>query len=174
MRFPFLLSWLLAAAPLLAPAQVVINEILNHAPDELDDLQFVELHNAGSQPVDLGGWAFTKGIKFTFAPGTRIDSHGFAVLCRNAARFREYYPVPVVGEFTSTISRKGERLELTDAAGKLVDTVKFRDRVPWPTGADGHSGSLERISPDAASDEPANWISSFSMLRRAPSSSRRL
>ncbi len=159
MHFRLLLG-LSLAVPWLASAQVVINEILYHAPDELDDLQFVELHNTGGQPVELGGWAFTTGIKFTFAPGTRINGHGFVVLCRNAARFKEFYPAPIGGEFTSTISRKGERLELTDAAGRLVDAVKFKDRAPWPTGADGHSGSLERISPGAASDEPANWISS--------------
>ncbi|MBL9174864.1 MAG: hypothetical protein JNL10_15105 [Verrucomicrobiales bacterium] len=45
-RLPGLL--LLIALPLRGGAQVVINEILYHAPDELDDLQYVELFNAGS------------------------------------------------------------------------------------------------------------------------------
>src|SRR5205807_747933 len=30
----------------------------------------------------------------------------------------------------------------------------------WPAGPDGHSSSLERISPNAPSDEPANWAGS--------------
>ena len=158
LRFFF---WLvLIAAPLLTQAQVVINEILFHAPDDLDDLQYLELYNTGSQAVDLSGWHFAKGIKFTFKEGTKVEAQGFVVICRNAARFREFYQASVAGEFSSRISHKGEHIELRDARGKVVDSVKFKDRAPWPTGTDGYSGSLERISPAAPSDEPANWISS--------------
>lgn len=159
---PARLLWvlLLATLPFRSGAQVVINEILYHAPDELDDLQYVELHNVGSEAVDLSGWSFTQGIQFQFPAGTRIASRGFVVVCRNTKRFAEFYPVPVAGEFQSQLRRKGERLELSNAAGKPVDSVKFSDRAPWPTGADGHSGSLERICPTAPGDDPSNWISS--------------
>ena len=139
---------------------VVINEIMYHAPDDLDDLQYVELHNAGDQPVDLGGWAIKKGVKFKFPSGTRIEPRGFLVICRSAERFKEFYKTPVGGVFDSTIRHKGERIELEDAAGTLVDAVKFKDGPPWPTGPDGYSGSLERISPDSAGDDAANWASS--------------
>ena len=86
------LLWVLVLACLspLAHARVVINEIMYHAPDDLDDLQYVELHNAGDQPVDLGGWAVKKGVKFKFPPGTRIEPRGFLVICRSAERFKEF------------------------------------------------------------------------------------
>ena len=73
------LLWVLLLACLspLAHARVVINEVMYHAPDDLDDLQYVELHNAGDQPVDLGGWAIKKGVKFKFPSGTRIEPRGF-------------------------------------------------------------------------------------------------
>ncbi|HRI11716.1 MAG TPA: CotH kinase family protein, partial [Verrucomicrobiota bacterium] len=118
------------------------------------------LYNVGSQPVDVGGWAFTKGIKFKFPAGTRVEGQGFLVVCRNADRFKRFYDVPVAGVFDSKISRKGERIELADATGKRVDAVAFGDKAPWPTGADGDSGSLERICPTAASDAAGNWIAS--------------
>ena len=35
-----------------ARADVVINEIFYHAPDDLDDLQFIELHNSGLDGLD--------------------------------------------------------------------------------------------------------------------------
>ena len=40
------------AAP--ARASVVINEILYHAPDDLDNVQFIELYNTGEAAVDFG------------------------------------------------------------------------------------------------------------------------
>jgi hypothetical protein len=34
---------------------VVINELLYNAPDDLDDVQWIELYNPSDQPADLGG-----------------------------------------------------------------------------------------------------------------------
>lgn len=143
-------------------ARVVINEIFYHAPDEIgDDLEYIELHNTDEEEeADIGGWAFTKGIQFKFPPNTVIATKGFVVLCRNRERFKEFYDTPVIGTFDSKLSNHGERIELSDARGRLVDRVKYEDAAPWPLGADGLSGSLERISPEAGGDNPANWASS--------------
>jgi hypothetical protein len=151
-----LLAWL----PPAAHARVVINEIFYHAPDDLEDLEYVELHNSGDQAVDLGGWAFTRGMRFTFPTGTRIEARGFLVVCRNRERFKEYYDAPIAGVFDWPLSNKGERIELSDASGKVVDVVRYSDSAPWPLGADGFSGSLERISPDANGEDSFNWASS--------------
>jgi hypothetical protein len=146
--------------PWAAPARVVINEIFYHAPDEIEDLEFIELFNSGEDAVDLSGWKFTKGIQFAFASGTRIEGKGFLVLCRNERRFKQYYPAPIAGTFDSRLSNHSKRLELSDARGRVVDTVKYQDIVPWPLGPDGLSGSLERICPESGGDNPANWASS--------------
>src|SRR4030095_1120507 len=108
---------LLVFSPAALEARVIINEIMYHAPGVLEDLQFVELHNSGSEAVDLSGWAFTKGIKLKFSAGTRLEAKDFLVVCRSAERFKEFYSAPVAGVFDSVISHKGERIELTDAAG---------------------------------------------------------
>lgn len=157
---PPLLLFLGLLAPADARARVVINEIFYHAPADIEDLEYLELHNSGDQAVDLGGWSFTKGIQFQFPAGTQIQGNGYLVLCRNKDRFKQYYDAPVAGVFEQHLKHKGERLELTDAAGKVADAVKFSDRAPWPMGPDGYSGSLERISPEAEGNDPANWISS--------------
>src|SRR6185436_9237552 len=47
-------------------SSVVINEIMYHPPGDREDLQFIELFNAGKTECDLSGWRFTKGAKFTF------------------------------------------------------------------------------------------------------------
>ncbi|MFM8357472.1 MAG: CotH kinase family protein [Verrucomicrobiota bacterium] len=155
-----LLAGIVVAAPLLAQAQVVINEIFYHGPGDLDRLQYVEIHNASPAAVDLAGWSFTRGLQFTFPAGSRLDPGGFAVVAQDADLFRKHYPAPLAGAFRSRLKRKGELLELRDAAGRRVDAVTFSDRAPWAAGADGHSGSLERISPAAAGDDPANWMAS--------------
>lgn len=141
-------------------AQVVINEVFYNAPEDIDDLEYIELHNASDTPADLSGWEFTKGIKFVFPSGATIPPQGFIVLCRDAARFAQYYRTPAAGTFKQTLSNDGETLELSDASGRVVDQLSYTDRAPWPLGADGESGSLERICPAASGAEPFNWASS--------------
>jgi hypothetical protein len=150
-------------------ARVVINEIMYHAPDDLNDLEYIELHNSGAQAADIGGWALDKGVKVKFPAGTQIPAKGFIVVARNANRLREFYGIQPNAVFTQKLKNNGERIELIDASGTVVDAVHYHDHAPWPKGADGHSGSLERIDPEASGDNPANWISSpLSTDRKRP------
>ena len=141
-------------------AKVVINEISYHPPEDNDALEFIELHNSGSEEVDLSGWKFTKGIKYEFAKGDRITANGFLVLARDKDAFKSIYGTEPSGLFKSSLKNSGENLELSDARGQRVDKVQFKDEAPWPLSADGESATLERISPEADSEEAMNWASS--------------
>ena len=69
------LALLAATAP--ARAAVVINEVLYHAPDDLDRLQYIELHNAGDKAVALGGWKLARGVKYAFPAKASIPAGGY-------------------------------------------------------------------------------------------------
>lgn len=152
----FFLLFLLA---LPARADVVVNEIMYHAPNDLDNLQFVELHNTGDKAVDLAGWKL-KGAKYDFPAGAKIEAGGFLVLCKNLKEFKKHYGLDAGGELTGKLSHSGERIELLDAAGKKIDSMKYGSRAPWPVSPDGSSPSLERICPTMPGDDPHNWAPS--------------
>ena len=162
----------LSCAPLSA-AGVVINEVMYHPPDDRDDLQYIELHNAGAAPADLSGWSLSKGMKFAFPAGTKLAPGGFTVVCRDRAAFTQQYgkAVPVSGEFSGKLKHGSQKIELADAAGSVVDGLKFSDHAPWPLSADGGSSSLERISPAAPGDSPDNWAASKLPAIKAPAGS---
>src|SRR4051812_23094086 len=162
---------LLAALFLLpsASARVVINEIMYHAPDDLEDLEYIELYNSGGEAADIAGWSLAKGVKVKFPAGTKIGPKGFLVVARNAARLSEFFGIQPAMVFSQKLKNDGERIELLDTGGMLIDVVHYRDRAPWPTGADGHSGSLERIDSESSGENPANWLSSpLSANRKKP------
>lgn len=152
----------LLAGSLVAAGPVVVNEIHYHPPDDQEALQWIELHNSGTTPVDLGGWKFSKGIELQFEAGTVLPPGGFGVLVRDRRAFQTRYgaEVPFLTEFKGRLKRGGERLELQDAAGKVADSVKFGDRAPWPLAPDGYGATLERIRAVDAGDEPGNWAPS--------------
>jgi hypothetical protein len=144
------------------PGPVVINEIMYHPPRDLEQLQYIEVYNAGKGERDLSGWSFSKGVKFVFPANTKLQPGGYLVVCRDWAALVERYGthVPVVGQFVGHLSHGGERLELSDQDRNVVDGVKYADSTPWPMAADGHSASLERICPFAPGEDASNWSAS--------------
>ena len=127
---------------------VVINEIFYNAPDDLDDVQWLELYNAGKQTVDLSSWTIDGGKLYTFADGTTIPANGYLVVALNPAAFEKSYGQPALGPLKRPLKRGSEKLELADANKKRVDKVRYKDRDPWPLSPDGYSSSLERNLPD--------------------------
>jgi hypothetical protein len=151
---------MLAVAPVTSSAGVVINEILYNAPDDLDDVQWIEFHNTSDQPADLSGWTLDDGKVYTFPAQTTVDAKGFIVVALNPDRFSQIYTDRAAGPLKRPLKRGSEKLQLKDGQGKLVDTVRYRDESPWPTSADGYSASLERICPWASGDIAENWVAS--------------
>ena len=119
-------------------ARVVINEVFYHAPDDVDDLEWIELHNTAADSVDVSAWSLSKGVKFKVPAGSVIPPGGFLVICKDVELFREFYDVPAVGGFTQSLSNKGEAIELLDASSQLVDAITYSDRAPWAVSADGY------------------------------------
>lgn len=144
----------------VAHARVVINEILYHPPDGAGDIEFVELHNPGPAPATLAGWKFSKGIQLTFPPGTTIDAGGYLVVAKNEAALQKTFNIRPAAKFEKALKNEGERIELVDATGQVVDSVRYHNKSPWPASANGLGASLERINPSAPGELAQNWAAS--------------
>ena len=109
---------LLAAAlvPLNISARVVINEVMYHAPDDLEDLEYIELYNSSAEAVDVSGWSLAKGVKVKFSPGTKIGPKGFVIVARNTARISENFGIQPLAVFAQKLKNDGERINHCAAA----------------------------------------------------------
>jgi hypothetical protein len=155
--------------PPLDLPQLAINEILyRHAPlpgadgtSESSDEEWIELFNAGSVPLDLGGWSFVDAVEFSFPEGTSVLPGGFLVVSGDAQAFAELHPgIAVLGDFKKKLGNSGERLALLDSCGNTVDEVSYRDGGRWPQWADGGGSSMELRDPRADNATPEAWGSS--------------
>ena len=61
------LALLIGTVLTASAGDIVINEIMYHPQSENIREQWIELHNTTGSAIDLSGWAFTKGISYTFA-----------------------------------------------------------------------------------------------------------
>src|SRR5687768_15604417 len=90
--FALLLALLGSISARAADTDIVINELMYHAPGEREDLQYIELFNRGRDAVDLSGWSFQKGVRFEF-PSVSLPAGNFLVVARDTNAFAGYYGV---------------------------------------------------------------------------------
>jgi hypothetical protein len=143
------------------PANLVITEIMYNPPEGgTDTLEFVEIYNNDANPVDLTNYTLS-GITYTF-PAVTLPVGGYYVVGVNASAFNTVYGFAADGIATGGLANGGEEVIIRNAAGVVVDSVRFDDNAPWPSGSaagqpDGGGSSL--VLCDAASDnaDGANW-----------------
>jgi len=144
----------------VAPGSVTFTEILNH-PAADEDLEWLEIYNPMVLDMDLSGWSLDGGVTHTFAEGTIMPAGGFLVVAADPALLDDETGfADAQGPYDGQLSNGGERIDLRNNSGRLIDTVEYGDDDPWPVQADGSGLSLAKIDPDAASDRAENWTAS--------------
>lgn len=130
-----------------------------------DDYEFVELQNlSGTRELDLAGYSFTQGIRYTFG-ARRLAPLERVVLVRNRAAFENRYGTGprVAGEYghptdptqDSQLSNSGELLELRDPFGNRWLSVTYDD--VWYPLTDGAGRALELLDPQANLNLRTTW-----------------
>ena len=159
-----LTSALLAALTVNAcgDSVVVFNEVHYHPDTAEASREFIELHNQMAVDVDMSAWAITGGVNYTFPAGTAIPGRGYLVVAVSPAGLLAAYGVTgALGPWTGRLSNSGEDLHLRDINGREMDQVIYGSDGKWSAGADGAGPSLTKVNPNAASDDPANWTTSW-------------
>ncbi|PYI84917.1 MAG: hypothetical protein DME26_12335 [Verrucomicrobia bacterium] len=158
---------------------IVISEIMYHPISENPLDEYIELFNRDASPVNLSGWRISHGVDFTF-PNVMIPAGGYLVVAPDVTTFKSKYTnvMNVVGNWAGTLSNSREDIDLDDARGNRVDSVRYADEGDWAIrrrGAPdyGHRGwgwfaehdglgkSAELINPVVSNNSGQNWASSL-------------
>ena len=154
-----------AGAPLEPRADgLKISEImynpLNMEAVSGNHLEFIELSNVGSRPIDLTHMRLTGGISYQFPAGARLNAGDALVLTSDAARFAQRYEFTPFDHYQGQLKNSGERVVLLDAFDEEIFSVTYDDSEPWPEIADGQGYSLVLRDPaltPAVADDPSLW-----------------
>lgn len=130
---------------------------------DAQNLEFVELYNAGNAPMALAGFKLQDGITATF-PAFTLTNGTYAVVVKNTNAFRIRYTnsaIRIIGAFSGNLSNGGETIRLENAQGGVIASIAYSDSGDWPGRADGDGSSLELADPAfPAYADPAAWRSS--------------
>ena len=142
---------------------IIINEIMaDPTPTvELPDVEYVELLNTSSFPINLDGWTFMAGTKSKELLQQSILPGEFLILCPTdkCMYFGSFINcMDVLG--SSDLTNDGNTLSVLDREGRLVSAVEYS--LDW-YGDDYKSEggwSLERIDPANFCEGILNWSAS--------------
>jgi hypothetical protein len=160
--------------------QITINEIMYHPISRSLDDEYVELHNWGTNTIDLGGWRLSGAIDFTFPSGAAVAPGGYAVAARNLANLLAKYPnltpANTWGNYSGALKDSGDRLVLempsvtlktngpavvtTHIAYIIVNEVSYLDGGRWGRWSDGGGSSLELVDPRSDNRFAGHWADS--------------
>ena len=110
------------------------------------DYEFIELHNAGPNPLDLSGVRFTNGLDYTFPQGTTLAGGAYIVVADKRGPFLSRYPAAAAalapGEYNGSLDNSGETIALTLPAPWDVHILRFRYEPSWFSAASGGGRSI--------------------------------
>ena len=159
------------AVPDAAPLR--LTEIMYHPepPGEesrfaVDDFEFVEIKNIGTETIDLRGMQLAGGIEFDFdlSQILRLEPGEHVVVVENLNGFLERYDgarIAIAGQFLGRLNDGGEEIQLLGRLGEVLHAADFDDA--WHLETDGGGHSLVLADESAPWDAPASdtlWVPS--------------
>ena len=140
---------------------VFLNEVHYDPDNHTQRLEFIELWNPSTTPVDISGWRLTGPADFTFPPSTLIGAGAYLVVAENPAALNTAYTVPgALGPWVGVLKNSAGHIVLRNPATTQVDDVDYQKGFPWPTAAAGAGSSMELINPGLENDVGGSWRSS--------------
>ncbi|HVO73303.1 MAG TPA: CotH kinase family protein [Ignavibacteriaceae bacterium] len=144
---------------------VVINEINYNSSSSFDPDDWIELCNAAKEAIDISGWVFmdeNRTPSFVMNPGTVLQPDSYIVITKDSKLFNSIFPTVnnYAGDMSNGLSGGGEALFLYDTSGRLVDSLTYDNKSPWPRSPDGGGTTLELKNPGLENSLAANWSAS--------------
>ena len=172
----------LTIRPVFAPtaataARAVINEVHYASDPTADAGDWIELHNPGSEPLDLSGWILKDNVdahEYFIPDGTELPPGGYLVVAQDRPRYAIIHPdhAQVIGDFDFGLSNEADAVRLYNADYRLMDVVRYTDTGPWPTAFDGDDRTIALTDPEADNNEGTAWVADNFGTPRNPNLSR--
>ena len=140
------------------PVSILISDIAYVSDLGLEDLEFIGLYNPGESSYPLDSSTFTSGIKFTFPAGVSIaPKEKIYITSLASSSFWNDKGAAVYQWESGHLDDAGEKIQLMNIYGKVIDQVVYNNKAPWPLPTNSSEGiSLTRYDVDNHFAE--NWI----------------
>jgi len=131
---------------------VQINE-LNLFPSGGPNYAFIELYNQLSEQIDISGVTIEGNCNFTFPDNSIIEANEYFIV---AADINNYKSIKSFRWDSARFDNSGYIL-LKDKNKKLIDSVHFDNKFPWPEISNPSDFSIEVSNHNKDNNDGTNW-----------------
>ncbi len=144
---------------------LVITEII-HSPN---DIEMIEVYNAGAGAINLGGLKWTNGTTGNF-PEVSLAAGATAVFATSPATASATLNVSPVYPILNGLGSSDDILVIRNSLNQVVDSVSYLVGTGgWPTAPTGVYGySFELINASADNNAGTNWLVPQNQVTPAP------
>lgn len=143
--------------------QLMITEIMYRSPIGTfnDSLEYIEIYNNTSAPIDMTGYSLAVGVGFTY-PSFILGPGEFSVVCKSSGVVVNYFGQVSadVFDFGGFLNDTGEPIVLRDAGGVTIDSVRYSNTGVWPAGGNGDGHSISFCHHSGDNNDGSLWESS--------------
>jgi hypothetical protein len=147
---------------------LVISEIMYNSPETgQDSLEFIEIYNNGIYPLDIGNYQIGYNSTYqTMSYGLEVDPYKSIVLATDSVAFEGFYGFSPTLEWNATnqLDDNEAAIWIKDNNGILLDSVYYRDTLPWPNMAAGNGASLALCDLLVDNNDGNNWHYSMTFV----------
>lgn len=144
---------------------IVINEIM-YAPSS-GEPEWIELYNRTNEEINLKNWKLSDAATTIIITNEDkfVNPNSFIVVTKDST-ILNYYNVQseIIEANVPSLNNTGDAIVVRDVNSSKIDSVSYLPA--W--GGNSGGKSLERISVDQLSNDPANWSSSISLNKATP------
>lgn len=138
---------------------MLISQVAYDTPGTDSVEEYVDLYNPTAGSIDLGGWTLSDNSgSWTIPVGTTIGAGAYLTIARQTAGFSSWHGFdPDVAGMSISLNNGGDKLDLKDDGGALVDHVAWEGfEAGWSiTAAVG--AAIERANLDVDTDTVSDW-----------------
>ncbi|MGY6522436.1 MAG: lamin tail domain-containing protein [Mongoliitalea sp.] len=155
--------------------EIVINELL--ANPRTGTPRFVEIYNSSDKYLNLQDWKLANvnssgevaNRRILFTEPYVIEPYGFLVFTTDALQLKQEYPKGEEVRFVEVSSLPsypiaGGTVVLLNGDESISEFFTYHDRMHHRLLRDSRGVSLERLTAEVSSQDPANWTSASSSM----------
>jgi hypothetical protein len=117
-----------------AEPHVMLNRIFYNPLNNADKSEYLAILNPSDVQVDLSGYKITKGVIFEFPQGAMLYPGEQYFIVKDLYSTSWQYAAGKKIQWTEgSLSNQGEKIQLTDNYGIVIDQVEYKPQLPWPS-----------------------------------------
>jgi hypothetical protein len=135
---------------------VSISEVSYQMKPSLDLGDYIELHNYGGMPLQIGGWKVAvKNGTFTIPENTNIKKNGYLLITNNDSNFST---VPHASMAGFSLNDTADQIMIKDENGAVIKQAQYNQSGAYPLYTAGRGLTMELVADTAYGMLPQSWF----------------